>query len=276
MSLLDNMQLVANAPIAPMAITILGDAGTAKTSLLALFPKTLIIRTEDGTKSLNNKESVMQTPVLNSSADVLQWLSDIYNSQDSKIQTIGFDSVTKLNAIIEDEVVANDQRNPKSINTACGGFGAGHNAVAKVHRSIKAWCDLLSSEKGIHIVFIAHSKIENLDSPDMDAYSRYGLKMNKQSLGVYVDDMDMVCQLRLNTVVLTGKGELDKAKAKSTGGINILAHAQASNVTKNRYDIKKEIPFIEGVFPFQSIIDTGRYIENYNVDQSTGEIKGGA
>lgn len=276
MSLLDNMELVANAPVAPMSITVLGDAGTAKTSLLSLFPRTLIIRTEDGTKSLNNKESVMQTPVLKSSSEVLQWLSDIYSAQDSKIMTIGFDSVTKLNSIIEDEVVANDQRNPKSINTACGGFGAGHNAVAKVHRSIKAWCDLLASEKGINIVFIAHSKIESLDSPDMDAYSRYGLKMNKQSLGVYVDDMDMVCQLRLNTIVLTGKGELDKAKAKSTGGITILAHAQPSNVTKNRYEIKREIPFIQGVFPFQSIIDTGRYIENYNVDTSTGEIKEGA
>lgn len=274
MSLLDSMSLVSSAPIAPMQITIMGDAGTAKTSLLSLFPRTLIIRTEDGTKSLNNKDSVMQTPVLNSSAQVLQWLSDIYTAQDSKIQTIGFDSVTKLNSIIEDEVVANDQKNPKSINTACGGFGAGHNAVAKVHRSIKAWCDLLASEKGINIVFIAHSKIDSLDTPDMDAYSRYGLKMNKQSLGVYVDDIDMVCQLRLKTVVLTGKSELDRAKAKAVGGIEILAHATPSSVTKNRYEIKAPISFKQGVFPFQSIIDTGRYIENYNVDTETGEIKG--
>lgn len=273
MSLLDNMALVSSAPIAPMQITIMGDAGTAKTSLLSLFPKTLIIRTEDGTKSLNNKGSVMQTPVLNSSHSVLQWLSDIYNTVDCKIKTIGFDSVTKLNSIIEDEVVASDQKNPKSINTACGGFGAGHNAVAKVHRSIKQWCDLIASEKGIHIVFIAHSKVENLDSPDMDAYSRYGLKMNKQSLGIYVDDIDMVCQLRHKTVVLSGKGELDRAKAKAVGGIDILCHATPSNVTKNRYEIMREIPFIKDVFPFQSIIDTGRYVENYNVDTATGEIK---
>lgn len=274
MSLLDSMSLVSNAPVAPMMITVTGDAGTAKTSLLSLFPKTLIIRTEDGTKSLNNKDQVMQTPVINNSATVLQWLSDIYTSQDSKIRTIGFDSITKLNSIIEDEIVASDRKNPKSINTACGGFGAGHNAVAKVHRSIKDWCDLLRDEKGINIVYIAHSKIDTLDSPDMDAYSRYGIKMAKQSWGVYVDDVDMVCQMRHKTAVLSGKGELDKAKAVSTGGIEILCHAMASNITKNRYEIKAVVPFLEGVFPFQSIIDTGRYVQNYNVDKSTGEIKG--
>lgn len=273
MSLLDNMSLVGNAPIAPMQITVIGDAGTAKTSLASLFPSVLIIRAEDGTKSIDNKDSVMQTPVLNNSASVMQWLSDIYASQDSGIKTIAFDSITKLNAIIEDEIVASDRKHPKSINTALGGYGAGHNAVAKVHRDIKAWCDLIASEKGVHIVFIAHSKIENLDSPDLEAYTRYGLKMNRASLGIYVDDIDMVCQLRLNTIVMTGKGELDKAKAKTTGGISILAHAQPSNVTKNRYDIHKEIPFVRGVFPFQSIIDTGRYVENYNVDKATGEIK---
>jgi len=272
MSLLDSMQLVSSAPIAPMKITIIGDAGTCKTSLAALFPHVLFIRTEDGTKAIDNKDAVMQTPVLTSSTEVLQWLSDIYAS-DTKVGTIAFDSVTKLNALIEDEVVASDQKRPKSIKTALGGYGSGHEAVAKVHRSIKAWCDLISIEKGIHIVFIAHSKIENLDSPDTDAYSRYGLKMARASLGVYVDDIDMVAQLRLNTIIMKGKGELDKSKAKTTGGINILAHAQPSNVTKNRYDIHAEIPFLRGVFPFQSIIDTGRYVDNYQVDTSTGEIK---
>ena len=275
MSLLDSMSLVSSAPVAPMMITITGDAGTAKTSLLSLFPKTLIIRTEDGTKSLNNKDQVMQTPVINNSATVLQWLSDIYTSTDNKIRTIGFDSITKLNAIIEDEIVASDRKNPKSINTALGGYGAGHNAVAKVHRSIKDWCDLLRDEKGINIVFIAHSKIDTLDSPDMDAYSRYGIKMAKQSWGVYVDDVDMVCQSRHKTAVLSGDSELAKSKAVSTGGIELLCHALPSNITKNRYEIKSVIPFLEGVFPFQSIIDTGRYDPNYNIDKTTGEIKGG-
>lgn len=300
MSLLDSMSLVSSAPIAPMMVTITGDAGTAKTSLLSLFPKTLIIRTEDGTKSLNNKDQVMQTPVINNSATVLQWLSDIYNDTNTKIRTVGFDSITKLNSIIEDEICANDRKNPKSINTACGGFGAGHNAVAKVHRSIKDWCDILRDHKGINIVFIAHSKIDTLDSPDMDAYSRYGIKMAKQSWGVYVDDVDMVCQARHKIAVLSGKGELDKSKAVSTGGIELMCHANASNITKNRYEIKTVVPFLEGVFPFQSIIDTGRYdpnykvektavenlnvdkmnvdkmnVENLNVDKTTGEIKGG-
>ena len=273
MSLLDSMQLVSKSAVSPMMVTITGEAGTAKTSLAALFPNVLIIRIEDGTKSISNKDQVMQTPILDSSHQVIQWLSDIYNA-DSPIKYIAFDSVTKLNAIIEDEVVNNDPKKPKSINTAQGGFGAGLNAVAKIHRDIKSWCDALRVDKNIGTIFIAHSKIQNLDSPDLDSYSRYGLKMGNQSVGVYVDDVDMVCQLRLNTVVMSGDSEMARAKAKAIGGISIHAHAEPSGVNKNRYGIKKAIPFVKEVFPFQSIIDTGDYIENYNVNTETGEIKG--
>lgn len=286
MGLLDSMSLVSSSGVTPMICTIIGDAGCAKTSLGALFPKPLFIRLEDGTKSLKNKDAVMQTPVLNVSADVLSWLSEIYHT-DSPVRSIIFDSVTKLNSIIEDEVLASDTKNAKSINTAMGGYGAGHNAVAAIHRAIKQWCDIIARDKGINIVFIAHSKIETLDSPDLDAYSRYGLKMNKASYSAYIDDVDMVAQLKLSTFVMKGKSELDKSKAKTTGGITITTQALPSSPTKNRYGITADINFKEGVFPFQSIIDTGHYIENYSptsneqvneltsneqVDTSTGEI----
>lgn len=275
MSLLSTLTNVSDAPIEPMKVTILGDAGTCKTSLGALFPRVLFLRTENGTKSIDAelKSKIKQTPVLTSSHDVIQWLSDIYN-EPTGLKTLVFDSVTKMDSIIEDEVVANDPKMPKSIMTACGGFGGGYRAVAKVHREIKAWCDAISLTQNVNIVFIAHSKVGSLDSPDQDAYSKYGLKMGGASTAVYVDDVDMVAQTRMKTVVMKGKGELDQSKVKAIGGFIIRAHPDPSGVNKNRYQISKDIEFVRNVFPFQSIIDTGSYIENYvPVDKSTGEIK---
>lgn len=271
MSLLESMSLVSSTGVTPMVMTVIGDAGTAKTSLGALFPKPLFIRLEDGTKSLENKDQVMQTPVIGSTAEVISWLSDLYNSE-SPVKTVIFDSVTKMNSMIEDEVIASDIKAPKSINTALGGYGAGHNAVSSIHRSIKAWCDVLARHRGMNIIFIAHSKIETMDSPDLDAYSRYGLKMNRASFASYIDDVDMVAQLKLATFVMKGKSEMDRAKAKTTGGITISCHAQPSSVTKNRFGIVNDIVFEQGIFPFQSIIDTGRYDKDHKIDTTTGEI----
>ncbi len=274
-SLLGNLSFVSSGPVPPMVVTIMGDAGTAKTSLGSLFPNPLFIRLEDGTKSIPTDRQVMQTPVLQSSADVIAYLSEIHAAP-GEVKTMCFDSVTRLNALIVDEIVASDPKKPKSINQAMGGWGAGEEAVAKVHRVIKSWCDAIARDHGINSVFIAHQKIALLDSPDIDAYSRYGLKMHDKSVAVYVDDVDMVAQLKHSVVVIKGDSELAESKAKRIGGIEIHAVPVPSSPVKNRYQIKDTIMFEENVFPFESIIKTGRYEKDFNVDKSTGEVNGTA
>lgn len=270
--MLNFMSKVSEEALSPMVVTIIGDAGTAKTSLGALFPRPLIIRLEDGTKSLDNKGDVMQTNVIQTVPELIGILSDIHNApQDQIPATLVFDSITKLNGMIEEMVVANDQGKGTSINTACGGYGAGHATVASQHRTIKDWCDAIKRDKGCHIVFIAHSRVERLDNPDEDEYNRYGIKINKLSLSVYVDDVDMVCQTRFKTAVMR-KSETASKKAVGIGGVYLKCTPEPSNITKNRYAITTDIDFHQGVFPFASIIKTGRY-STETIDTTTGEIK---
>ncbi|MNY57634.1 hypothetical protein D3C86_1938670 [compost metagenome] len=69
--------------------------------------------------------------------------------------------------------------------------------------------------------------------------------MHKNSVCHYVDNVDLVGHLKLETFV-TGE---EKKKAISDGTRVMVAHTMASCVSKNRYGITEEIHVPEGENP---------------------------
>ena len=55
----------------PIIATLFGEGGMGKTTLAAMFPKPVFIRTEDGTASLQGNEDVSLFDLAQSSQDVL-------------------------------------------------------------------------------------------------------------------------------------------------------------------------------------------------------------
>lgn len=234
----------------PIIATIFGEAGVGKTTLAAMFPAPVFIRTEDGTKSLEGHPDVMLFPVAKSSQDVLDAIEALA-TQDHDRKTLVIDSITQLATMIEAEIVAADPK-AKSINQAGGGYGAGHGAAAERHRMIREWAGDLSVDRGMNIVWIGHAETETLDLPDMDSYARHTIRMHKKSIPHYVDNADLVAFIRLKTFTVT-KG--DKAKAKSTGEREIICFPVASSVSKNRFGISEPIPFpVDGGNPFDAFV----------------------
>lgn len=228
--------------------TIVGEGGMGKTTLAATFPNPVFILTENGMASFGN-QAPPAFPVAKSSGDVMQMLSILANEQHN-YQTVVIDSITKLNILIEQEVVSGDPK-AQSINTACGGYGAGFGAVAEVHRQVKQWCDYLTETKGMNIVFIAHADKETVRPPDADEYTRYSLRMHAKSQSHYSDDLDLVGYIKLNTFV-TGTG--DKMKATTDGSRALVCCPTPSNVSKNRYGITQELPLGAGDNPLYQFI----------------------
>ena len=222
----------------PIICTIFGEAGLGKTSLAAMFPKPVFIRTEDGTTSLAGNDEVKLFPLATSSQDVLDAIEALA-TEDHGFKTVVLDSITQLATMIEAEIVAADPK-AKSINQAGGGYGAGYNTAADRHRIIREWLGALAYEKGMNVVAIGHADTETLDLPDADSYDRYTVRMHKKSLPHWVDNVDMVGFIRLKTYTVT-KGE--KVQAKSTGEREIICYPVASNVSKNRFGISEPLPF---------------------------------
>ena len=231
----------------PILATIVGDGGMGKTTLASMFPRPVFIRTEDGTTSLNGRDDVALFPdVVRSSADLFEQIEALATEQ-HKFSTLVIDSITQLSAIIEGEVVRSDPKGSKSINQAHGGYGAGYNMAADLHRKVREACGYLSETRGMHIVFIAHADKESVDLPDQPSFMRYSIRMNSRFIAPYTDNVDLVAFIKLQ---MYAKDE----KAISTGERIITCYPTASHISKNRFGITQDLVFSLDSFPFQSIL----------------------
>jgi len=86
----------------------------------------------------------------------------------------------------------------------------------------------------------------------MEPYMSYTLRLNKRSMPSYVDDVDVVGFLRLETFVKGGEDE--RKVAISDGSRELVCYATAENVSKNRYGIKDPIPVKLGENPLAKYI----------------------
>lgn len=230
--------------------TITGDPGVGKTVLANTFPKPIFIRAEDGLESIPADKRPDAFPVLSKVEDLWEQLKALI-TEDHDYKTLVIDSVTQLETMFGEYVIANDFKNPKSLAQANGGYGAGYQAVAAMHGSVRKAAKRLNEEKGMNIIFIAHSETTTVDLPDADPYSRYELRMHKKSEPHYTDNVDLVAYLKLETFT-TGDGE--RKKAISSGQRIAVCHTDAAQVSKNRYGIKAPVHVTEGENPFVNYI----------------------
>ena len=230
----------------PAIITITGDAGTGKTTLANTFPKPIFIRLEDGLQSIPESKRPDAFPVVDKADDLWDQLTYLIR-EEHDYKTLVIDSITQAETLFIESVVSSDPKKPRTINQALGGYGAGMQAVAAYHGRIRKAAQLLNEKRGMHVIFIAHSDVSTIELPDSDPYSRYELRLGKKSMSHYVDNVDMVAYLKLETFT-TGDG--DRKKAISSGNRIAICHSAAAQVSKNRYDISEEIQIERGKNPF--------------------------
>ncbi|MBK8974129.1 MAG: ATP-binding protein [Hahellaceae bacterium] len=245
--------------------TLVGEAGLGKTSAAATWPKPVFIRTEDGMAAIAGQD-VKAFPVCKTVDDVMEQIA-VLARESHNFQTLVIDSVTQLNTLIEKEVIESDPKKPKSIAQACGGYGAGYKAMAERHRQIRERCDWLNDKKGMHIVYIAHADVETIDQPDQDSYSRYTLRLHKNSISHYVDNVDCVAYLKLQTYT---SGDGNRKKATTTGERIITCYPVPSHVSKNRFGITEDLILEKGVNPFLE------FVPSLKTNQLKKEVKSNA
>ena len=234
----------------PPIITIAGDAGTGKTSLAASFPKPIVIRAEDGLGSIPYDQRPDAFPLLQSADELWEQVKALLN-EDHDYKTVIIDSVTALDPMFTSSILAQDGR-AKTLATALGGYGAGFQALAGMHSRLRKGLGFLNERKGMAVVFVAHADLETMRLPDVDDYSRYSLRLNAKSLPPYIDDVDLVGFVRLAAVVRGDEGE--RKKVISNGDRELICHATAASIAKNRFGITEAIELPVGENPLLPII----------------------
>lgn len=233
----------------PVIATITGDAGVGKTTLAATFPKAIFIRIEDGLQAVPAETRPDAFPVVTKVDDLWQQLTTLIKEQ-HEYKTLVIDSVTQLETLFAEHIMESDPKKPKSLAQANGGYGAGYSAVSALHGRVRKAAKVLN-EKGMHVVFIAHSDVSTIELPDEDPYSRYELRLHKKSTPHYVDNVDLVAYLKLETFT-TGDGE--RKKAISSGNRVAICYTAAAQISKNRFGISEPIEVPQGENPFVSFI----------------------
>jgi hypothetical protein len=232
-------------------ITICGDAGTGKTSLACTFPNPIVICAEDGLMSVPADKRPDAFPLLKSADDLWPQLLALLQ-EDHDYRTLIVDSVSACEQLFIKDVMDRDGR-AKSINQALGGYGAGAAAVAAMHQRLRKGAGLLNERKNMAVVFISHADLEAVRPPDQDDYTRYSLRLMSKSLPPYVDDVDMVAFVRLVSALRGDEG--DRKKIISNGDREVICHATAASVSKNRFGITEPLDFSAGENPFARFFD---------------------
>lgn len=233
-----------------LIFTFVGEGGLGKTSLGAAFPSPIFIPTEDGLIP----PTVERFPISKSSNEVVEKFQQLGREQHNH-KTVILDTITQLNVFIEQEVIDGDSKNPKSINTAMGGYGAGQGAVAAIHLNIRNWADLLSVQKGMHVVFLAHATMESVRPPDREEYTRYSIRMNQRSVSHYSDNTDLVGYVKLQAFTRkSGEGINERTLIESDGRRVISCYPHASSIAKNRFNITEDIEYVKGTNPFEPLV----------------------
>ena len=237
-SIMDDIETPAERAV---IATLCGDSGMGKTSLAAIFPKPIFIRAEDGLQAIPAAHRPQAFPLVQTTKRLWEQLTAIIH-EPHDYKTLVIDSVTALERLFIAEVMEMDGK-AKSINQALGGYGAGTSAVAAMHQRVRKAAGLANEKRGMHIIFCAHVDVETIKAPDNDDYMRYILRMGAKSMPPYVDDVDLVGFIRLQ--MFTKGEDGDRKKAISTGERELICHAVASNVSKNRFGISEAlaVPF---------------------------------
>lgn len=243
MSLLSTIEKPQDRPI---IATITGDAGVGKTTLAATFPKPIFIRIEDGLQAIPVESRPDAFPVVMKVDQLWEQLTALIK-EDHIYQTVVIDSVTQLETLFGEHVIESDPKKPKSLAQANGGYGAGYGAVSALHGRVRKAAKVLNEQRNMHVLFIAHSDVSTIELPDEDPYSRYELRMHKKSVPHYVDNVDLVAYLKLETFT-TGDG--DRKKAISSGNRIAICYTAAAQISKNRYGITEPVEVPHGQNPF--------------------------
>lgn len=231
-------------------ITIVGDAGTGKTSLAATFPSPIVIRAEDGLQSIPAEHRPDAFPLLTTADELWPQLMGLLKEKHD-YKTVIIDSVSALESLFTKAILEKDGR-AQTLSTALGGYGAGFQALAGMMVRLRKAAGLLNTQRGMNVIFISHADLETMRLPDTDDYARYSLRLSPKSLPPIVDDVDMVAFIRLVSA-LRGKDE-ERKKIISDGSRELICHATASSVSKNRYGITEPIECPEGQNPLLGIV----------------------
>lgn len=243
-----------------MLLTLMGEAGVGKTRTVASMGNAVCyLPIEDGLESVAHLDNVLNFQVPRSYDEVVSCIELLINDDNARFDVFCIDSISALDVMICDEVLAQDaieaiskKRKPaQTVNQAFGGYGNGAEMVSRKHAKIRDLCERLRTEKNMTVVFIGHAQSKVNERPDeLEAYSYLELKITNKAKYHYVDNVDMVGYMKVDSMIQPSDNKDKVSKITTLNTRSIVCRSNLAYVTKNRYGIEQDIPVVLGENPF--------------------------
>lgn len=220
---------------APMRVLLYGPEGIGKTTFGADAPAPIFLGTEDGFGLLD----VARFPEPRSWRDVNDALL-VLERDKHDYRTLVLDSLDWLEPLVHAEVCRAGGK--KDIEAF--GYGKGYVAALDTWRALLSGLDRIRRARGMHIVLLAHAKLEAYRNPEGSDYDRWGLKIHKLAAGLAKEWPDAVLFANF-TGVLVAKDDSGRARGKAVGTPTraLYTERRAAFEAKNRYALPSELPF---------------------------------
>lgn len=229
------MKVITGRVIKPPRIALYGKDGIGKTTWAAGAGNPIFLPTEEGADEVG----VDRYPLLATLADFYQALGEVVKGEHD-YGTVVVDSLDWLERLIFADVAKD--KGVGSIEDI--GYGKGYFFALDRWRRVLAGLDACRA-RGMAVILLAHAQIKRFDSPEVEPYDRYCLKL-KDSAGALVREWADVVAFATDDVT-TKKADVGfnstVTRGQSTGRRSLRLVERPAFDAKNRYGLPDSIPF---------------------------------
>lgn len=236
----------------PHRIVAFGPEGIGKSSFAAGAPNPLFLPIEDGTDHLD----VARLPKAETWREAREAVRLLINEKHS-YETLVIDTLDALEALLwrhmcERDKFADEKGKTPLKDIESYGYGKGYTKALEDWRGLLKDLETLSN-KGMHIVLLAHSWVKAFKNPAGEDYERYELKLNAKAAGLMKEWCGSLLFMNYETFAKKDPGTKKTAKGIDTGARLIFTERRAAYDAKHRGNLPESLPLSWADFEAESL-----------------------